>query len=242
MLIEMKKQKGFNLVELMIAIVLGLLVTAAAINIYVANTASQRENLQLMRLNQDMRAMMDLMVRDIRRSGFATSVPDTNFDCLKSNPFNKMGFFNSGTATVAAPANCIVFAYNANDNLASNVCTIESADRFGFRVSGGALQMKNGGGTEASCATGTWEGISNSDVTITAAFTVTSTELDITEMFADVDGVCNVGEACNTCDAGNQCLTIREVGISLTGTLTDGTTQTISEKVRVRNDEFDEIH
>ena len=61
-------------------------------------------------------------------------------------------------------------------------------------------------------------------------------------MFADADGICNVGEACNICDTGNQCLTIREIGISLTGTLSDGTSQTITEKVRVRNDEFDEIH
>tara|TARA_R110002050_G_scaffold57423_1_gene128819 strand:+ start:34213 stop:34941 length:729 start_codon:yes stop_codon:yes gene_type:complete len=242
MLKEVKRQKGFNLIELMIALVLGLLVSAVAINIYVKNMASQAENLQLMRLNQDMRSMMDLMVRDIRRSGFATSSPDTNFDCLKSNPFNKIGFFDSGTATVASPAACIVFAYNANDNLASNVCTIESSDRFGFRVSNGVLQMKNGGGTEASCAGGTWEGISNSNVTIAAGFTTISTELDITEMFADADGICNVGEACNICDTGNQCLTIREIGISLTGTLSDGTSQTITEKVRVRNDEFDEIH
>jgi len=242
MLKERHKQKGFTLIELMIALVLGLLVTATAINIYVKNMASQTQNLQLMALNQDMRAMMDLMVRDIRRSGFATSSPDTNFDCLKSNPFNKMGFFDSGTASVANPASCIVFAYNLNDNLVGNVCTIESADRFGFRVSNGTLQMKNGGGTEATCAAGTWEGISNSNVTITSEFTITSTELDITEMFADADGVCNVGEDCNTCADGNQCLTIREVGIELTGTLSDGTTQTITEKVRVRNDEFDEIH
>lgn len=242
MLKEMNKQKGFTLIELMIAIVLGLLVTSAAINIYTKNMVSQTENLQLMSLNQDMRSMMDLMVRDIRRSGFATSSPDTSFDCLKSNPFNNIGFFNSGTAVAAAPASCIVFAYNLNDNLAANVCTIESADRFGYRVSGGALQMKSGGGTETSCATGTWEGITNSDVTITAEFTSSATELDITEMFTDADGICNVGEACNICDNGNQCLTIHEVGISLTGTLSDGTSQTITEKVRVRNDEFDEIH
>lgn len=237
-----KTQKGFNLIELMIALVLGLLVSAAAINIYVANMASQTENMKLMRLNQDMRSIMDLMVRDIRRSGFATSSPDTNFDCLKSNPFNKMGFFDSGTASASNPATCVVFAYNANDNLVGNVCTIESADRFGFRISNGLLQMKNGGGSEASCATGTWESISNSDVTITGNFTLTSSELDITEYRSDSDLVCNVGEACNTCDAGNQCLTIREVTISLTGTLDDGTDQTITEKVRVRNDEYDEIH
>lgn len=247
MLKEIQKQKGFTLVELMIAIVLGLLVATAAMNIYVKNMTSQTQNLQLMRLNQDMRATMDLMVRDIRRAGFATSTPDTSFDCLKSNPFNNMGFFDGATATAIAatnaePASCIVFAYNLNNNLVANDCVIESRDRFGYRVRSGVLQMKKGGGTEATCATGSWEGISNSQVLVAVGFTVTATELDITEMFTDADGICNLGEACNDCTVGNQCLTIREVGLSLTGTLSDGTTQTVAAKVRVRNDEFDKIY
>jgi len=244
---KMKTQRGMNLIELMVALVLGLLVSAAAINVYIKTMQTQTENIQLMRLNQDLRATMDLVVRDIRRAGFATSTPETDFDCLKSNPFNDIGFFNAGTATAIAatnPASCIVFAYNRNNRQLNNVCggAVQATDRFGYRINNGALEMKRSGGSEASCATGTWEDISGSDVTMTGSFTLNTKELDITEMFADADGVCNVGEACNVCDTGNQCLSIRDVIISLTGTLSDGTSQTITERVRVRNDEFDLIH
>lgn len=233
-----------NLIELMIALVLGILVSTAAITVYVNNMKTQTANIQLMRLNQDMRAMTDLMVRDIRRAGFATSNPEDNFNCLKSNPFNNIGLFTSGTAL--AGSSCIVFAYNIDDDLSGNICTIESTDRTGFRVSDGAVQMKVSGGTEATCETGlgkgTWESISGSDITFSVAYTLNQKEIDITEMFADVDGVCNIGEACNGCDAGNQCLTSRDVAVSLTGTLADGTSQTITEKIRIRNDEFEEVH
>jgi prepilin peptidase dependent protein B len=244
MLINKQKQKGMNLIELMIALVLGILVSTAAITVYVNNMKTQTANIQLMRLNQDLRAITDLMVRDIRRSGFATSNPENNFNCLKSNPFNKIGLFTSGTAL--AGASCIVFAYNIDDDLSSNICTIESTDRTGFRVSNGAVQMKVSGGTEATCETGlgkgTWESISGSDITFSVAYTLNQKEIDITEMFADADGVCNIGEACNGCDAGNQCLTSRDVAVSITGTLADGTSQTITEKIRIRNDEFEEVH
>jgi type IV pilus assembly protein PilW len=243
-MLVMKKQAGISLIELMIAITLGLLLTAGAISFYAKTLDTQNDNIQLMRLNHDMRALMSIMVDDIRRSGFATTAPDNNFDCVKSNPFNKLGLFTTNTATAASPASCIVFAYNIDDDLAGNVCTIEDSDRFGFRFSNGALQMKRSGGTEATCAngTGTWETISVSDTTMTGSFSLSESELDITEMLSDADSICSTGENCNGCTSGNQCLTIREITITLTGTLVDGTSQTITEQVRIRNDEFDEIH
>jgi len=61
-------------------------------------------------------------------------------------------------------------------------------------------------------------------------------------MFSDTDSVCNAGEDCMGCDAGNQCLTIRTITVLLTGTLADGTSQTITEQIRIRNDEYEEVH
>ena len=245
MLIKSQKQRGVSLIELMVGLVLGLIVSAAAINAYISSVKGQADNIQLVRLNQDMRAIMDLMARDIRRSSYATSDPENNFDCLKSNPFNNLAVLTAGTSTVANPGTCILFAYNIDDDLdfpGTGVCTIENSDRFGYRVSNGVLQMKSSGGTEADCSAGTWQTINGSDVTVAATFALVESELDITELFADSDRVCAVGEDCNGCDSGNACLTIRKVTISLTGTLTDGTSQTITEQVRVRNDEFEETH
>jgi type IV pilus assembly protein PilW len=236
-MLKTKDQQGMTFIELLIALVLGLIVSAAALNIFMKNMDTQNDNIDLMRLNQDMRSIMDLMVRDIRRAGFATTNPDENFDCLKSNPFNKMNLTNDGDS-----ATCLVFAYNMDNDLAANVCTIEDTDRAGFKLSAGTIQMKVSGGSEASCDPGTWETISGSDITYAVTFTLNETEFDITEMYSDSDLVCSAADPCRGCTAGNQCLTSRDITISMTGTLDDGTTQTIRENVRIRNDEFDEVH
>ena len=54
------------------------------------------------------------------------------------------------------------------------------------------------------------------------------------------NGICDTGEACNTCTTGQACLYVRNVAISLTGRLRDdnAVTQTITEQVRVRNDKY----
>ena len=164
----LNNQKGISLIELLIALVIAIIVSATALNIYITSMHRQTDNIKLTRLNQDMRAIMDLMVTDIRRSGFVTSSPDTNFDCLKSNPFNKINTFSAGTAL--AGTSCIVLAYNIDNNIAGGVCAVDPTDHFGFRTNAGALQMKTSGGTESSCANGTWEAISGTDTRFTATF------------------------------------------------------------------------
>jgi type IV pilus assembly protein PilW len=241
----MKQGRGFTLIELMIAILLGMIVAAIALTVYVRYLSDTRENVELMNLNQEMRAIMDVMVRDIRRSGFVTDDPENNFPCLQQNAFNNVNLFAAGTAN--AGNTCIVYAYNVDNDISVDCDVlpwnaIEDTDRFGFRVINGQIEMKTSGGNEASCATGTWQDLSEDGVTYNLSYTLTESELDITEMFTDADKVCNAGEDCNICDAGNQCLTVRQVSISLTGTLADGTTQTISEQVRIRNDKYEASH
>jgi type IV pilus assembly protein PilW len=240
------RQIGMTLIELMVAILMGLIITAAAISAYISYLNDTRDNLNLINLNQDMRAVMDVMVSDIRRSGFVTSDPETNFGCLQRNAFGDIGLFQTGTAT--AGDSCIVYAYNQDDDMPINCTTDnpfdadENEDHFGFRVNNNAIQMKSGSGSEATCANGAWQSITDPAISYDATFTMTADELDITEMFADADGVCNAGEPCVTCEDGNQCLTVREVTITLTGTLNDGTSQTITEQVRVRNDLYENSH
>ena len=88
MLITHKQQAGVTLVELMIGLLVGLIVIAAGMNIFTTSIKGQTDNINLTRLNQDMRAMMDIMVRDIRRAGFVTSNPSRlNKNSLQNNPF-----------------------------------------------------------------------------------------------------------------------------------------------------------
>lgn len=59
---------GFSLVELMISLVLGLLVTAAAVGIFLSNQRTWRATESLARIQEDGRVAFELMARDLRQA------------------------------------------------------------------------------------------------------------------------------------------------------------------------------
>jgi Tfp pilus assembly protein PilW len=62
-------QAGVSLVELMIGSAVGLIVIAATVATYIAIARSGSEILASAKLNAELRAAMDMMIRDIRRAG-----------------------------------------------------------------------------------------------------------------------------------------------------------------------------
>jgi prepilin peptidase dependent protein B len=257
MLITRKQQTGLSLIELMIGLLVGLVIVAGGLSVFVTSVRGQADNIKLSRLNQDMRAMMDIMVRDIRRAGFVTSDPQTNLTSLQNNPF-----FGPTTDIAVwdydgSNDNCIVYAYNRNDN---SPLTDDDDERLGFRLNdGGNLEMRRSGTTNENCDNDDddWESITESEVEINGlTFGLAQTPLNVSSMIDDGDddgipdgdsndnGLCDPGEACNTCTRDGSpdpaCLYVRNVTITLTGRLRDDNTvtQTITEQVRLRNDKY----
>ncbi len=66
----MKQQLGFTLSELMIAMLLGLLLTGSVIGVYLSNSKTAELNTVLGELQNSARTTFDLMANDIRRSGY----------------------------------------------------------------------------------------------------------------------------------------------------------------------------
>jgi prepilin peptidase dependent protein B len=225
---SIKQQTGLSLVELLIGMLVGLVVAAGGISLFTVSVKGQSDNVKLSRLNQDLRAMMDVMERDIRRAGFVTSDPDTNSASLQNNPF----FGATTDLAVYDGGSCIVYAYNRdddpdNDGLANEVpSAVDSNEFMGFRLNNnGKLEMRKSGTTNADCSSDNgiayWESITESEVEITGlTFTLTSTPLNVTSMINDDDGdgmteasdsdgipygddngngVCDASEVCNTC-------------------------------------------
>lgn len=64
------RQRGFSLIELLIALATGLTLLAGVLGVFSATVSSQGYNLGSTRLNQELRTVMDLAARDIRRAGY----------------------------------------------------------------------------------------------------------------------------------------------------------------------------
>lgn len=142
-------QAGISLIELMIGSVVGLIVIAATVATYIAIARSGSEILASAKLNAELRAAMDMMVRDIRRAGSWTATLASRED--GANPFTlrtgalitDINIFDSGKA--------IQFSYNGSF-LGSANGTV-----FGYRVDDKAiktLQCNIGASPSALCNTG----------------------------------------------------------------------------------------
>lgn len=62
--------KGFSLIELMIAMAIGVLVLGAVLTFVVASVRSNLETVSATRITQELRVVMNLMTREIRRAGY----------------------------------------------------------------------------------------------------------------------------------------------------------------------------
>ena len=72
-------QRGLSLVELMIGIAVGLFIVAAAATLVTTQLTSNRKLLLEVQIQQDLRATVDIMTRELRRAGsiaFVTNAPD----------------------------------------------------------------------------------------------------------------------------------------------------------------------
>lgn len=65
-----KRILGFSLVEMMVSMVIGMVILGSITMLAVGELHSTSDSLLIMRMNQELRAVMGLMVNDIRRADF----------------------------------------------------------------------------------------------------------------------------------------------------------------------------
>jgi len=78
-----KKQRGLSLIELMIALVLGLFITAGMIQLFIHSKQSYRIQENLSRVQENGRFAMEFLARDIRMAGYWGCLGDTT--TIKNN-------------------------------------------------------------------------------------------------------------------------------------------------------------
>lgn len=188
-------QSGFTLIELMVGLVLGLVVTSALFWIYVGNIRATKDSIKAARLNNDLRAAMELMVSDIRRAGYWDGVVDTSatppvvkdlFDEVGNPPdppgMNPFADPDTGTdiavgeKTGEATNSCITYTYDFDRNGSVDI----DNDGYGFGLTDGVVRTRvRGSAFDCSTMSG-WQGITDSNfVNITGlVFRVTDDPAD----------------------------------------------------------------
>ncbi len=74
-------QRGVTIIELMVGMTVGLIVVGMVLSVYLTTVRSSGDTLSSSRLNQEMGAIMSIMVNDIRRAGYANpAVVNKSYD------------------------------------------------------------------------------------------------------------------------------------------------------------------
>lgn len=115
-----RASRGFTLVEMMVALVAGLVVSAAVIAFALSSMKSNGEYVQSTRLTQELRNTLDLITRDLSRAGYNDD--SLRFVSLPSeSPFAPVfikdvtPFVTAGTASTYPNADvdgCVLYAYD----------------------------------------------------------------------------------------------------------------------------------
>ena len=222
MLSNKKKHQGFSLVELMIAMAVGLFLMGGVVSIFGASAKAQSESIQTARLQQELRAALSIMRTDIRRAGYWGNALAS---LGANNPFTTVttdiNMLNGGA--------CILYSYDLNkDGVVDN-----NTEYFGFRLNNNAIEMRTSGTVTDDCS------INAEWATVTDSSIVTITNLNFDTSNYDCSNITNAADIdCTVPVAGDVLQTIRRLDISLAGSLSNSPTiaRSYNDTIRVRND------
>jgi len=148
-----QKQQGFSLIEVMVAMLIGIILLGGAISIFISNKAVYRLESELSRMQESGRFIIDMMSHEIRMAGFngCASRGDVEPNNMANNPppqpINNdnavLGYDGSATVwTPVIPANLAIPMYDidgvASKDLVVNtdVINIMRVDQCGAFLTG----------------------------------------------------------------------------------------------------------
>ena len=120
-------QQGFTAIEMMIAMLIGLMISAAAVAVFASSTTMFRVSGSVAQMQESGRTALQMLERDVRMAGFrgcnsnnvANSAPLTNTISSPANYSNDLGNFlrgNNSTGVAWNPALATAYASIAADS------------------------------------------------------------------------------------------------------------------------------
>ena len=226
-----RHQKGLSLVEILVALVLGLLLVSAVATLLVSHITEHRRMLAEVRLMQDLRAAADLVTRDLRRAGYwgraEQAVADGSQPAPPPNPY--AGLWPDAQAGATAALGYSYSRDDTEDGLAS------SNERFGFRLNARThvLEMRLGGAATTPDAGDSWQPLTDPNAIVVTQFTVTNTPQSVSLLEHCPTPVCASGST--TCPPRLQ-VSVLAVEIGATDPRDRSLTRVLRTQVRTRND------
>jgi len=208
--------KGFSLIELLVAITTGLLVTGTAVALMGNVIGTSTVNIGMVRMNDEIRTTMDVVSREVRRVGF---------DGNSLDKFGEACSFQEPMANLVVNASCIQFAYDRDQNGSINTGT-DITEQGVFRLTQpagqpGRVEFQYGQNVACNSPSG-WQDLTNPNL------------VDITTLtFNNQSNLVAVPGS----PAG---INLQQLQISITGEMTtsggDTYTRSLNESIRIRND------
>lgn len=238
------RRRGFSLVELMIALAAGLIVSTAAVAFLMSSFRSNSEYVQSTKLTQELRSSMDLITRDLRRAGYDENAMGLLATSTGSQ-FSRMRFCDASDNCAAAatpPNTCVIYAYDsAAGATVGGAPDLNAGEVRGIRLKQRTVNGKPIGVIEYAVSTGTTKPVCSGLGPDYGAFPVTCNttttwcplsdpaQLDITALtFADV-GAATGG------------VQLRDIDVVLQGRIAGTTdfTRGVQSNIRIRSECYD---
>ncbi len=224
-----KLQRGFSLIELMIAMVIGLFVLSGILTLMSNNMAFNKTAIDSLKLSQETKAAMNIMAEDLRRAGYWSNsncmIPTspTPANCPSTPPSSMSNpYAHPNWPMTVTAGNCIIFSYDRDGVTTNNVPS--SSEKFGYALVNNAIVLGYPT-TKDDCLdnsiTSGWQ-----TITDPKSVKITNLTLSLTPTAIAIPN-------------SNDVLCIREVQISISAELLKDASvkTTLVETIRVRNDE-----
>ncbi len=130
-----KKQAGFTFIELIIAMVLGIVVMGGIYSVYNFQNKTYKTQQQIVAIQQNVRAAILLLKNNIRMAGF---------DPLEVSNAGFMEPFPTGHTTIGPTAQGSVIAFSIDDDEDGEI-DANASELIAYRLNGGAIQIYRAG-------------------------------------------------------------------------------------------------
>jgi prepilin peptidase dependent protein B len=216
--------RGFSLVELMVAMVAGLIVLGAAVVFTVTSMRSYSENILSSKLTQELRTSMNLVVRELRRAGHDSTSVTRVLTTTSASTFDDL----------AVDGDCITYEYDRQVGADGP----DATEIRGFRLNEdtGTLQL-NASGAAIDCDNDAdWEDITDPEVVTITKFEPVMVESTFCSQIAerDLDG----DDVIDEYDMAHG--SVRTVSLCLAGEMVSGDaiTRYVTDSVRIRAEDL----